>query len=61
MWAFAGPNMRLLAAVLFFAFAQLSRAQSQDGADVLALAAANLPPCAVCNVDRYEKPKTDRA
>jgi hypothetical protein len=53
--------MRLLAAVLFIAFAQLSHAQSQDGADVLALAAANLPPCAVCNVDRYEKPKTDRA
>jgi hypothetical protein len=61
MWGFTGPSMRLLATVLFFAYAQLCHAQSQDGADVLALAVANLPPCAVCNVDRYEKPKTDRA
>jgi hypothetical protein len=61
MWGFAGSCTRLLAAVLFIAFAQLCHAQSQDGADVLALAAAKLPPCAVRNMDRYEKAKTDYA
>lgn len=39
--------MKIFFALLLFVFTSFSYAQSQDGADILKLAVAKLPPCAV--------------